>query len=239
MTLARLGPTSGTAEVTKMIISSSTISSVATRVLTVRSSRSRSPTSLTGWPVCTSNRISLTTPSASLAARTVWFIPLRPLPLICDAGRAPGREQQPQPFGQELDQQELAGRVGPRQPATQLQGPLHPGRLQRRDRQLAQPGRHPEQILRPAAGERLAQRLALEQRLGGARAGERQPGGRVALQGVVLADYQPPPGAVDPFQGQALGAERIGPRGAGGVGRRPPGGGGAGGRPGPPGCLVP
>src|SRR3989454_9571184 len=199
MTLARLGPTSGTAEVTKMIISSSTISSVATRVVTVLSSRSRSPPSLTGWPVCTSNRISLTTPSASLAARTVWFIPLRPLPLICDAGRAPGREQQPQPFGQELDQQELAGRVGPRQPATQLQGPLHPGRLQRRDRQLAQPGRHPEQVLRAAAGERLPPRLAPGQAPGGRAGGERQPGGRGGPQGIVLADYQPQPVAVDPF----------------------------------------
>src|SRR5207253_99505 len=77
--------------------------------------------------------------------------------LICDVGPPAGGEEQRQPLGQELDEQQLAGRVRPRQPAAQLQGPLHPRTPQRRDRQLAQPGRHPKQIFRPATGEWLAQ----------------------------------------------------------------------------------
>src|SRR2546430_14227639 len=123
-------------------------------------------------------------------------MPLRPPWSICDVGRATGGEEQPQPLGQQLHQQQLAGRVGAWQPPPQLQGPLHPRTLQRRDRQLAQPGRHPEQIFRPAAGERLAQRLAPKPRPRGPPPRPRPPPRRAAPPRV--APPPPPPGAGPP-----------------------------------------
>ena len=97
---------------------------------------------------------------------------------------------------------------------------------------MAQPGRHAEEILRAAARQWLAQGAVLELRLRRPGAGQRQPGGRVVLQRVALANDQLHAVAVDPFEVQALGAQHVRDAGAdrrqgrplvGGVRRRQPG----------------